>query len=397
MRVAWLNEHLLYWNGGVKYILEVCKRLKGKYKLDIFVTRASADNKRIFNQSGLEIHEFSKVAANKIIYWVLYPVFLVINYLKLKKLLESYDILISSSPTTNIISSWLNKKRIFIAFEVNSWLYSKDYIGGLPKIQKSIIKLGRPFAIQIDKIAMRKADVLVTLSNYPAHGIEIIYKLKPEIVYEGVDINLFTRKSDRNLAKKYAPFDIVFHVASYLSPTKGTSYIVQALPDVIKHIPSCRLLILNPLQEGEKRDRLMASARELGVSQYVEFLPPLKEEELPFYYSLAKVVVQPSLDENVHLPLIEGAACRVPGIAFSGRFSSEEIVDGETGFLVPRGDVQKLSQAIVQLLGNPELREHMGLRARKWVEKQFTWDNNAAMMSKLIDNMLDSANCQSDG
>ncbi len=95
LKVAWLDEHLLYWTGGVKWILEISRRMKQVCDLDIFITKASDENKMLFNQAGVKVHEFSDVSINDKKYWIFYPYFLWMNYCKLKKLLKSYDVIIS--------------------------------------------------------------------------------------------------------------------------------------------------------------------------------------------------------------------------------------------------------------------------------------------------------------
>jgi glycosyltransferase involved in cell wall biosynthesis len=155
------------------------------------------------------------------------------------------------------------------------------------------------------------------------------------------------------------------------------------MPKIIEQVPNCRLLILNPYEQAKERSEFMALAQSMGVASHIEFLPKLKEEALPYYFSLAMAVIQPSLYVSTHMPLAEGAACETPAIAFDGINADEDIVDGETGFITPAGNIDMLAQKTVELLQNPDLRAKMGKNARERVIKLFSWDHNADLMMNM--------------
>ena len=391
MRIAWLNEHLLYWSGGVKWILEISRRLKQKNELDIFVTKASDENKQLFRKAGLELKEFSNVSTDNARYWLFYPYFIWENSRKLKRLLEPYDVVISTSPTTCVIASLLDHKSIFVFFEPNVWVYSPSFINGLPFMQRLLLKMGHPLSKWLDQAAMKKADRLVTLDNLNAARGKAIYDRQPDIIPIGVDTELFAPKHNAELEAAYSSYRVIIHSATYLNPVKGTRFIVEAMPGIIEQVPDCRLLILNPHKQKKERAELMSLAQSMGVASNIEFLPTLKEEDLPYYFSLAKVVIQPSLYVSTHMPLAEGAACETPAIAFDGINADEDVVDGETGFITPSGNIDILAQKTVELLNNPGLRAKMGKKARERVLKLFSWDRNADLMFNMAKEISNKA------
>jgi glycosyltransferase involved in cell wall biosynthesis len=79
-------------------------------------------------------------------------------------------------------------------------------------------------------------------------------------------------------------------------------------------------------------------------------------------------------DEPFGLVMIEAMACGTPVIAT--RFGSvpEVVVDGETGLLVPPGDVAALRAALERLLGDADLRRRLGAAARERIRERFAWD-----------------------
>jgi hypothetical protein len=162
MKVAWLEEHILYWTGGVKWVLEMSSRINA----DVFVTKALYENKLLFNKRGVTVYEYSKTSINDKRYWLFYPYYLLGNYVKLKRLLKGYDVIISSNPTTSLIASFLGKKTIFVFFEPNPWVYSPDYIKGLSPLLRIFVRILNPLIKAIDKWFMKRADRIVTLDNY---------------------------------------------------------------------------------------------------------------------------------------------------------------------------------------------------------------------------------------
>jgi phosphatidylinositol alpha-1,6-mannosyltransferase len=64
------------------------------------------------------------------------------------------------------------------------------------------------------------------------------------------------------------------------------------------------------------------------------------------------------------------------------------VLDGETGVLVPPADVSALAGAIAILAEDVPLRARMGDAGRAYVEREYRWQDNAALMATLYDEML---------
>jgi len=98
----------------------------------------------------------------------------------------------------------------------------------------------------------------------------------------------------------------------------------------------------------------------------------------------AGIFVFPSLwHEPFGIPVIEAMAAGLPVVATRGGALPEIVVEGETGFLVERGDVQGLRSAIARLLANPALRAKMGAAGRERVRKLFTWEHCVDRLQEL--------------
>src|SRR5262249_9593655 len=88
--------------------------------------------------------------------------------------------------------------------------------------------------------------------------------------------------------------------------------------------------------------------------------------------------------EGWGLTILEAAACGTPSVATNVPGLRDAVRDGETGLLVPAGNVAALAAAMGRVLEDTTLRERLGRAAIDWAAR-FTWDAAADAISGLID------------
>lgn len=101
-------------------------------------------------------------------------------------------------------------------------------------------------------------------------------------------------------------------------------------------------------------------------------------------YEKAGVFCLPSLREPSATVLMEAAAFALPVVATDAGGTPDRVVDGETGWLVPVGDVPALAAALEQVLGNPEEAALRGRRGLARYKEHFTWDAVGHKMATQI-------------
>ena len=121
--------------------------------------------------------------------------------------------------------------------------------------------------------------------------------------------------------------------------------------------------------DGPARNDLEARARERDVDAH--FLGFLDRDELPEFYSLLDVFCFPSPVETQGLVALEANACGTPVVGANAGALAETVVDGETGYHYPPGDVTELREAVGRALADREsLSETCLARRDQWsVEK----------------------------
>jgi len=349
----------------------------------LFTVDSLPDTRRRFEEDGVRVVHVPLLPSNRLAFWLTLPYQVRARRSKLQAALRGYDVLVSSSFPMNYVAVHCHARTIGVYFEPPAFLYDMDYVKGLPLIQRMVARCGGHVARRYDIAAARGATEMATITRFAAERGRATYGRSCHIVYPGVDTSHFCSKTAPGLSEDYAGQSLILHSASYFTPVKGTHFLIESLPLIVESVPSAKLLILNCKRNNRAKAALVSLATRLGVLDRLQFLPFIEDEMLPCYYSAAKVVVQPSINESFRLSLQEGAACEVPGVCFTGGSAEEDIVDGVTGLIVPFGDIAGLAGAVTKLLGDDGLRRRMGKAARERVQRQFNWDESAETISIL--------------
>jgi glycosyltransferase involved in cell wall biosynthesis len=154
---------------------------------------------------------------------------------------------------------------------------------------------------------------------------------------------------------------------------KGVDALLDAFARLSKELPAARLSVLGA---GPYRPALEARARRLGIADRVEFTGFIPAEEKVGRLRAAWVSALSSPKEGWGLTVVESNACGTPVIASRSPGLVDSVRDGETGLLVPHGDVAALTAALRRVLTDASLRERLAAEGLRW-SRRFSWDRAA--------------------
>ncbi|MDD5749188.1 MAG: glycosyltransferase family 4 protein [Patescibacteria group bacterium] len=154
-----------------------------------------------------------------------------------------------------------------------------------------------------------------------------------------------------------------------LSWEKGLDYLVKAWPGVISQVPEAKLVLVG---EGDKRKEIEDLIKELNIAGSVELKGALPHQEALEQLASAEVFICPSLAEGLGIVFIEAQACGAPVIGTRVGGIPDVIQDNENGLLVEAKNSEQITEAIVKLLKDEELRKQLSARASVSVRK-YDW------------------------
>ena len=145
-----------------------------------------------------------------------------------------------------------------------------------------------------------------------------------------------------------------------LNQQKGIEYLLRALAAM-----RSRVMVDVIVGVGSAPEDIGNLAQSLGVADRLHWLPLLPQAKLAEYYRSCTALVMPAIDEGLGLVAAEALLCETPVIAFASGGLTDLIRDGETGTLVPTGDVAALARAIDDLLGRSDRGAALGVAGRR--------------------------------
>jgi glycosyltransferase involved in cell wall biosynthesis len=190
----------------------------------------------------------------------------------------------------------------------------------------------------------------------------------------GVDLRRFRP----NVGDASESGGFVIGTAARLVRGKGLEDAVSALG--VMATSSARLRVAG---DGPEYSSLLAHARIIGVEDRVELLG--RVEDMPAFWHTCDVAVIPSreLIESFSIAAVEAMASGLPVVASANGGLVEVVSDGETGRLVPPGDVRGFAAALDGYADEPDVRAEHGSKARLRVEARYGLERCAAGYAKL--------------
>lgn len=171
--------------------------------------------------------------------------------------------------------------------------------------------------------------------------------------------------TDRAAARRAFDFPedaLVVVMAAQFIDRKGHDLLLDVLPRVFAAEPRTRVLLFG---QGPRHEAIAARVESEGLRDRVR-LPGFHDDLLELL-PCCDLLVHPARAEGLGIALLEAAAAALPVVSTRVGGIPEAVVDGRTGLLTEAGDVQGLGDALLRLLGDPELRRRMGAEGRAWV------------------------------
>lgn len=164
-------------------------------------------------------------------------------------------------------------------------------------------------------------------------------------------------------------------VVARLQPEKGVANFLKAAARVAPRVPETHFIVAG---DGPLREELETLVRRLGLERNVHFLG--FRSDARSLTGLLDVLAVPSLTEGAPLVVLEAMGAGVPVVASAVGGIPDQIRHGREGLLVPPGDPVALSDALLELLQDPNLVRRMGEVGRRRAATEF---GHATMVGRI--------------
>jgi len=277
------------------------------------------------------------------------------------------------------IAAWLARSPIII-----------HTIHGLPfhEYQGRILNF---IYVNLERLVAPITDKIITVCDRmaeKAYKARVASRDKFITVYSGMELDDFIRaRKNESLRRKLGIKDdeLVIGKIARLFPLKGHPFLLEAAAKIVKEYPKVKFLLVG---EGILRESLEKRAVALGVRDKIVFAGLVPREQIPEYISLMDIVVHTSLREGLARVIPQAFAEKKPVVSFQVDGADEFVRNKQTGFLVQPYDIDGLTEAIISLLKDRNLRERMGAEGKELVDPKFRVEEMVSGIDSLYKKLL---------
>ena len=266
------------------------------------------------------------------------------------------------------------------------------------KIKYSVILHGMDFTYALKsyrkKILSKKildqAEKIICANSYLA---EIVKQTFPDlakkisIVNPGVE-NLIADNSRlaAQLKEKYNLADkIILLSVGRLIKRKGFDKVIEAMPEILKQAPNLVYIIIG---NGQEIENWQLKIKNLGLAGKIKIIKQATDEERNDWYKISDIFVMPSRNingdfEGFGIVFLEANLAGKPVLAGQSGGVGDAVIDGLNGLLVDPENINDLTEKIIKLALDPELRKKLGEQGRERAIREFNWQKQVEKIYKL--------------
>jgi len=244
---------------------------------------------------------------------------------------------------------------------------------------------------RLDLALMRRFDHLIAVSH--ATKTEMVAAGIPpsliSVIHNAIDTDAWSPRYATLGLKEELGLEQGYPVIGYVGrimPEKDLETWLRAAALVAQRYSAAQFVLVGEGRDGDTLGQLQRLATELGIAERVHF-PGYRTHLLPVYGSFDLFVLS-SRREGLPNSILEAMAVGLPVVTTDVAGTSELVLDGQTGYVVPQGDVDRLAHAMVTLVADTQLRQRMGQAGRERIESEFSFTHRLQRIEKLYARVL---------
>jgi glycosyltransferase involved in cell wall biosynthesis len=363
----------LILGGAQENTLITCKLLAQRgHSVTLITGPAIGPEGELFNQTKNE--KYDVIVVPKLIRAIC-PLYDTISYFQIKGLLERLkpDIVHTHSAKAGILGRFAaHRLKGKWSENVPAVVHTIHGLAFYPYQSRWLNK----FYIAVEKSAAKRTDSFISVADAmteQALAAGIGEKEKFVTAYSAIEEDDFLRpiseEQKRDFRQKYQISEdaIVLVTIARLFMLKGHDYIIESAKQLSKRFENVVWLFIG---DGNLSDDYKRQVRQLGLAERIKFTGLLSPSLIPLAIQSSDILVHCSLREGLARALPQAMLCTKPAVSFDVD-GAKEVVNENTGRLVEPRNVEQLTRACAELIGNRELRDRLGNAGREFVKEKF--------------------------
>lgn len=213
-----------------------------------------------------------------------------------------------------------------------------------------------------------------------------------KVVFHGASLERFTPPENKSTAwrRTSLPGKLGIGLFGRIRPTKGTDIFVDAMIKVLPDYPNFTAIITGQVLAAEDnyKQTMDEKIRAAGLAERIVFLGNLPADQIPIWYQNVAIMVACPRYEPFGITPLEAMASGCAVVASRTGAFEYIVLPGETGELVPTGDVDALAVAVKKLMSDTRTIEHMGRAGRARVTAEFSIEKEAQGIADVYRTVL---------
>ncbi len=253
-------------------------------------------------------------------------------------------------------------------------------------------RVSRWFFIQCERWAGKRCHHMISVANAMTDlmvSAGVAKRSKFTTVYSGMNVEPFVHANEhRDRIRSELGFkdsDVVFGKIARLFHLKGHTYVIQAAKQACQSNPHVKFLFVG---DGILRESFEQQIASNGLSDRFVFVGLVPPDHVPRYIGAMDVLIHTSLREGLARALPQALIAGKPAISYDIDGAREVILQDETGFLLPPMEVNGLTNAILKLASDSDLRSKLGKRGSELFTEQFRHEHMTDVIRRIYANLL---------
>lgn len=251
----------------------------------------------------------------------------------------------------------------------------------------------------IERKLAKKSTKIIAISELQKTELSLIHKIakpeKVEVIQLGFDLERFYKNKEANrkvIREKYgiAQDEVAIAIIGRIAPVKNHDFFLKVIAQTLQNTKvKLKIFIVG---DGDMRQEVETKVNIINTNFNNEILMTSWIKEIDVFNSGMDIITLTSDNEGTPVSLIEAQAAYIPVISTNVGGVQDIIIDGQSGFVIEKDDIETYTEKLRLLIENKELRDKMGRVGHEYVFEKYNYSTLVSNMRALYFKLLKQKN-----